>query len=1148
MDQMTAPIRTRLLKVPLALQSGLENALRDCGCLTLDDGPIDVQVLCLDGSAAALEHVRKYSGESQRVPFATLLVIANEIAAGQLGALDIPSCWAWLPWPIPAGWLQPVLQCTLQRTAASTNRLNGQLQQALTSAGMLTWEYRAADCRRHIVDNGLFPLEPGQRLTLEHLIHPADLAGDQARLAEALATGRHYRNQVRVSHPETGERWLQLSADPQPLKSGEFLLAGQGVDVSLRRQLDEELADARALLFDSLHAGQMYCWQWNLVDGRRASIGPSREILGLTLNSTAAARSLLHPDDVVDYDQCWQMALQRKTGFRHEFRIVRPDGAIRWIHSRGTPVIGADGCITRMSGVAIDVTEQRQAAAALTEIRQRLELALETATQAKLELSVAQGRLKRALAAAKMVCWDWLTEQPGNPDLVTTAYSPKVAAITGVGEASVHPEDQAMHRQAIADALTGAKGEYHCEFRLLRDDGSVTWLLSLGSQLRDARGKVIGLTGVAIDVGSRKAMEVELAERREWQRLAVAAGELNLWQVDLSTGERRGGDFDQQVFGFVPANLKQVEALIHPDDRDRVNAAWELSAQTGTAYCLDYRILPDAKTTRWLQVRGQRIHSGTGSLQMVGVTRDISEQVLAEAELRDAVSRAKAASAAKSAFLASISHELRTPLNAVIGFSGLLARSVADHGALAQLQALDRAAQQLFNLINDVLDFSRIEAGEMSLEATAFAPLECLEQALEIVAAAAESKGLCLLMTATGVLDRALTGDPTRLGQVVSNLLSNAVKFCPSGTVTLALEVCREDSLGVVRIRVSDTGIGMTEAEREQLFQPFRQADVSTTRRYGGTGLGLSICKRLLDLMNGTIGVRSVPGQGSCFEVELRLPFAAAQGSTRPQFAAVRVGVAVAHPAMREALLLQLCEAGIIASVIEPATLSGQMQPATADLDVLIVQEQVIAGSQLNPAQWISRDNRPLPLIVLVGLERTLAPWSAGHTRIDLDQALRPSELWRALAQALGGHRMPAAVPAPELPAERRFSHLRVLVAEDNELNQILVMLQLQSLGISAKLVANGKAVLQTLRQERFDVILMDVEMPEIDGLEATARIRRELTQPRPYVIALTAHVLSDSQDRFIGAGMDDFISKPLLMDKLERALERALAVVGADS
>lgn len=679
------------------------------------------------------------------------------------------------------------------------------------------------------------------------------------------------------------------------------------------------------------------------------------------------------------------------------------------------------------------------------------------------------------------------------------------------------------------------------------DASPVATLQRLHGQLETLLG-LLALAGAEQDahIGARKAMEVELAESREWQQLAVAAGELNLWQVDVASGARRGGAFDGQLFGFAPSSLQQVEALIHPEDRDRVNAAWQHSVATGSPYSIDYRIVPEDGVVRWLQVRGKRMRGNAGTLQMVGVTRDISEQVQAEADLHDAVQRAHAASAAKSAFLASISHELRTPLNAVIGFSGLLSQAITTPQAQAQLRALDMAARQLFSLINDVLDFSRIEAGEMTIESIPFCMLECLENALELVAGVAESKGLCLVMTARGALDRQLLGDPTRIGQVAANLLSNAVKFCAHGTVTLELLIESQAQRAAVGIRVLDTGVGMSEAELSQLFQPFRQADASTTRRYGGTGLGLSICKRLLDLMGATIEVQSAVGKGSCFEVWLSLPFAEPLAQPLTVFAQQQAGIAVSHPALREALCTQLKEAGMLAEVLAIAPLRAQGEVATAPLDVLVLESQVLES--LQAADWpLGRTGRPLPVIVLVEqLHPNHNDWvqGLGAHCVAIGRTLRPRSFNRALAQVLGGivdsFGLPAAAAMPK--AQERFRRLRVLVAEDNELNQMLVLLQLQSLGIEATLVSDGNAVLRALAKERFDVVLMDVEMPELDGLQAAARIRDAPgVDERPYVIALTAHVLSDSQERFSGAGMDDFISKPLVMERLEQALEGAL-------
>lgn len=1127
------------------------------------------------------------------------------------------------------------------------------LDQALTTAGMLSWEWEPTDGMRRVVGNGLgLPRsehEPG--LALEDLIHAEDRDVDRQRFDHAVRNVDRYQSEIRIEVPGLGARWLQLTGYPRRAASGQVVgMSGLGLDVTRRRIADEELADAHALLIDSLEAGRMYCWEHNLIDGSRRTIGPYQDILGVAADAALGAKALLHPADVAEDSARWIAAIEQRSTYESTYRVIRPDGQIRWMQSRGNPILGADGKVARISGVAIDISEQRRTEERLASSLTKLDR-VQTATHVVLwewnrargtrcyqsgglelagadlpaihpddvhrvlrrmlrcvssnqvfdeefrvsdgphnyrwvavqgarsnaqaddavtvsgvmidisarkrvaeELSLAQERLRRALDAARMVCWDWHTQSAGGTGAAETGYTPTVARASSHGDSGmVHPDDRSRHQAAIADALAGRSASYRCEFRLLRPDGSVTWLLSIGSSLRDSHGRVVGLTGVAIDISAQKGIESELAESREWQRLAVEAGELNLWQVDVASGERRGGGLDQRLFGCVPTHIGELAELTHPEDRERVDAAWRASVEHGVPYDLDYRLLHRDGTIRWVRVRGKCLRDATlGRPVMVGASMDITEQVQLETELRNAVRLARAASEAKSAFLASISHELRTPLNAVIGFSGLLLDSATDRVQSAHLNSLNSAAQLLYTLINDVLDFSRIEAGEMAIESTPFCLQECLETALDMVAASASGKGLSLLMTTRGTVHRKVVGDPTRLRQVAVNLLSNATKFTQRGMVALELEGAEHADGIELTMCVHDTGIGMSADVLGLLFEPFRQGDVSTTRRFGGTGLGLSICKRLIGLMGGSIEVSSKPGAGSCFTVRLLLPLARERGERPAMLYGRRIGVAVDKVFIRNALIRQLQELGADAVALDSDAPMSLFDDTRAALDVLVVTERSVREHLAKATNWPRGGaGAPLPVIVLAPFDKPLQPWRGRHgeSYFPIAQILKPRTLQHALRQALDDGSAPLAPACPGTAASLReaagrFSSLRVLVAEDNEINQTLILLQLQSFGVTATLVGNGREALDALRAAPFDVVLMDVEMPGMDGMEAATHIRDdpELRGNSPYVIAVTAHVLGGSRQRFMAAGMDDLISKPVMMDDLRDALDRVLA------
>ena len=1245
------------------------------------------------------------------------------------------------------------------------------LEEALATAGMLSWDWSADTRRRCIVGDGLAAPRTSGTATLDDWIHPEDRNSDLERFHHALRLGVPYHSEVRVDIQGLGLRWLRITGYPKHDECGRLVsMSGLGLDVTERRAADEELADARALLLGSLNAGGMYCWEWNLVDGSRRTIGPSRALVGCSADNIDQVRALMHPDDRDEDELRLRRSIDGGYEYQNEFRIVRPDGTIAWLSSRGMPILGPEGRVVRLSGVAIDVTERRLAEETSREASHRLKIALDAAelnpwsvdllsgvhssgprdlqlfgepitsaeqfnalvvpedrhlvarlgdeaflrsglpvrieyrvqradgslrwltchaqallnargvpvqlvgishdiSEARLaqgtlarslaqlervqaathvvlwewnrvdgarcflaggheffarglppvhhadvrrvarrllrclrnnevfddefrvettagihgwvsvqgarssvhpqkgtvlsgvmidvsarrrsaeQLAIAQERLRGALEAAEMMCWDWKFDD-GSADI---AYWPSVTGgRAGSFAGTIDARDRAQHRQAISDALAGRTTDYRCEFRVHRPDGSMIWLLSIGSRRHEPGGRVVGLTGVAIDISKRKAVEGELEESRQWQQVAVEAGELGLWRADIPSGTRCGGELEHRLYGCVPTTIDQFERLVHPDDLTLVRDAWRRSVEQNAPYRIDHRIIVGSHV-RWHRVRGKCLADPlTGRLQMVGATLDITDQKHFEEDLERALHEARTSSEAKSTFLATISHELRTPLNAVIGFAELLKPTRLDATQRTHLKAMSSGANQLFGLIHDLLDISRINAGEMVLEHIPFGLLDCLEPAIDMVAGIADVKHLSLAMTAVGDCHARVIGDPVRLRQVVVNLLANAVKFTESGSVQFEMEARRDKDTVLLTLQIADTGLGIPPQVCDTLYQPFRQGDGSTTRRYGGTGLGLSICKHLLDLMNGRIEVATAVGDGTRFTVSLCLPVDTAHplpaAPADHRLAGRRVGVRVACAAQRRALLRQLETSGVLVHDAMAAPLTGE---STEAFDAIVLCRTELDHTAV---RWPQRgDGEPVPALVLVGIDQDLHPirGAAGQMLLPLPRALKPRQLIDALHCVLAVQNQDttssAAVEFPSLAEgalQPQFAGLRVLVAEDIEVNRLLLSCQLQSLGIDAAMVADGLQVLDLLAGDVFDVILLDVEMPVMDGLEAAASIRRDPTfrlRP-PYIVAVTAHVLSDSRASFAQSGFDDLISKPVSLDALRAALLRGAA------
>ena len=692
----------------------------------------------------------------------------------------------------------------------------------------------------------------------------------------------------------------------------------------------------------------------------------------------------------------------------------------------------------------------------------------------------------------------------------------------------------------------------------------------------------------ARDITERKRVEEELREGRERLDFVLKSAEVGAWEWDLVTNVTT---WDETLAGLLdlPVEARRgtwqsFDPSIHPDDLELVDAVVQDVLRSDVPYQVEYRVLHADGRVTYVEERGRVTRDEGGTpVRLSGVTWDVTQRREMEGSLRlakdeaEAASRelevaarranelaldAEAANAAKSAFLANMSHEIRTPMNGVIGMTTLLLDTDLDEEQRDYALTVQNSAEALLTVINDILDFSKIEAGKLDLETLDFDVRSTVEDTCDLPALHAAGKGLELTALVEADVPSALRGDPGRLRQVITNLLGNAIKFTERGEVALSVGLVSESEAQVVlRFEVSDTGIGIAAEQREQLFEAFTQADASTTRRYGGTGLGLTISRRLVELMGGEIGVDSTPGKGSTFWFTGRFGRQDASvlevsAETLPvDVAGVRVLAVDDNRTNRKVVAGMLDAWRCRHTEVEGAQAAlATMREACASgdpfrvviLDMMMPEmdgEALGAAIKSDPALAAS----DLIMMTSMGTRGDAGRLEALGFAAYLTKPVKQSQLFDCLMVVL--HRRDRAQPAvaPRIVtrhalAERRKRTVRILLAEDNAVNRRVALKTLERLGYRADAVVNGAEALEALARRRYDVVLMDVQMPEVDGMEAARLVRdpgSDVLDHAVPIVALTAHARSEDRVACLAAGMDDYLSKPIRPEQLAAVLAR---------
>lgn len=915
-------------------------------------------------------------------------------------------------------------------------------------------------------------------------------------------------------------------------------------DVTKRREVEDAQRFLAAIAESSEDAIVAYAPTGSILSWNRAA----EVIFGYSAEEVTGKHvTLVAPERRHRLERLTEQVLRGNAVLQHEGICVRRDGSSVDVSATAYPIKNSTGEVVAVSIILRDISERKRAEEKIHEKESRFRV-------------MADG------CPALM----WVTNAEGRVEFINRAYRELIGTtldqVDGLNwESLLHPDDAPAYLAACEQALS-ERTSLRSEARLRSAKGEWRWVATYAEPRFSPSGEFLGYVGLCPDITERKQVEQALRSSEEkFRQLAENIREV-FWIMPPELDEiPYVSPAFEQVWGRTRESLYKnpyswVES-IHPDDRERAKALLLKQIQ-GEPVLREYRIRTPDGQEKWIRDRAFAIRDQTEKMvRLVGIAEEITEQKLYEAELIHARETADVANRAKSEFLANMSHEIRTPMNGIIGMTELTLDTELDSTQREYINAVKYSADALMTVINDILDFSKIEAGKLGLDPIAFNVRDCVGQAMKTLSARAHEKNLELACSVPPDLADVLIGDPVRLRQVVLNLAGNAIKFTEQGEVVLRVQMESLDADGMTLLfSISDTGIGIPLEKQKLIFQPFAQADTTTTRKYGGTGLGLSISMRLIEMMGGRIWVESEVGKGSTFHFTAHFERAAATVSpaVSTDVASLkdrRVLVVDDNATNRQILQRSLeywrmkCE---VASSAETAlALLHRANEARTPFGLMIVDCQMpeVDGFMLVEEVRRSTDFLALTTIMLT---------SGGH-RGDgqrcrelgiaayLIKPVLQSELLPTLMSTLGVHPNAAkpAVPASRPTRLTSGTPLRVLLAEDNVVNQRLAVRLLEKRGHKVVAVDDGVKALAALERDHFDLVLMDVQMPVMDGVEATAAIRKQESAAGDHipVIAMTAHAMSGDRQHFLECGMDGYVSKPVHQEELFGVIESVLSL-----
>jgi PAS domain S-box-containing protein len=1000
--------------------------------------------------------------------------------------------------------------------------------------------------------------------TLEHyfsLVHPDDFGLLDETFKRFLEGETTLNNDHRLRHKQSGWIWIHSAGQvvEWDARGQVSKIAGLTLDMTERYSLLKKITQSRERFLYSMETADSLYWEIDL-QSRTYSCEPSHlfiesgyaeEEIPKTIEEYEA---LVHPDDKLLNREKVQKCLQGEIAFiKTDYRFRRKNSDWAWFTSVGKAVEWDEtGQVVKLDGITMDITERQTLHQQVKSSREQLRIISEH-THDWQSWQTLNGKLLWVNTAVKRVTGYTAAECMAMEDYPYQIYDKR---------------DWNAYKR-LTDMAIERTGRQETQLRVRRKDGNQVWVSSAYEPVLDKNGEIIGLAGAAKDI--TKQIRAERSLRLLSKVFEDSSDPILI--TDLSGNIMDLNEAAIEAYGYSRTELLGKDIGIFAPEEAQIthDALYQrcikgevLKNIEGARIRKDGTVLPHLFTYSLLKDDKGK-HLGIAS-----IAKDITWIKEAEKELEDYRSHledlvkerthdleearqvAEEATKAKSDFLANMSHEIRTPLNAIIGFAHLALQTELNSRQHDYIHKIQNGSKALLGVINDILDFSKIEAGKLSMESIEFFLEEVLETVTNLVGIKAQEKGLEVIYNIDPNTPYTLIGDPIRLGQILLNLTNNAVKFTKQGEVVIGCALLEENADGaLLEFYVRDTGIGLTQAQQDNLFQAFSQADSTTTRKYGGTGLGLFISKSLVEMMNGHIRVESEVGQGTTFTITVRLKRIGSQTMTSC-FAAV---------GNQKKKILVVDDNANARKVLEKMLKAMSFEVRQADCAQAGLAEMEMARKQGEPFDLVLMDGlmpgmdglqafekiktaleEKIPSVIMVSAyAREELMQKTHHLGLDgyLIKPVSPSLLSDSIMKALGKKIRPRTFghPKEQFPSVTKIQGAKLLVVEDNEVNQQVARGILESNGFVIDLADNGVLALEAVQKKAYDAVLMDINMPEMDGYTAVHEIRQLPGFKDLPIIAMTANAMAGDREKALTSGMNDHVTKPIDVNELLNVL-----------